>query len=1449
MDVEQFKAALRAALTGVGMNADMVDIIPELLRVARETIPGGAQAVSDILIEVSNEIVANPVQAYTDAFEGARGGTISGLLRGPEMTGLPGTSLARQMADVSVPESAVGRTSGFMGQMGPEFTGVGDINALFDFKNFMGDGDYGMASLAAAGAIPLVPNLARGTRGARELFTPRALERINASHKSREIVVEMTPDQFLDMAEELPTPRPGSLEYLRNVEKFDDVPSLSVGLHNGDAMVMSHEGRHRAMVMRERGVESFPVKLQARDALGIRWDEVSELPTSILTENGARRPFPIRIEDVPDRIRVGRALEEGTGDMLKVRHYTPKDLDVIDPAYQGTGPGIGAERLRTDRVPRHYGYLPDVPNAKPPESRFEGMDFYEYDVPLSRVATPEQQQVFVKAAKESTGLQGGAGVRTEAERLLVASGRFDGMVSADGVFQGFKPQAVTPTGRAQLGTPSPTGKGVPSALDAHREYTNARQADLGLRPHGGTLGYLDLPGDEGEAIARAYDELPHAPDDPAVKASYDAFKREILDQYNYLTERGIRFEPWTQDGQPYANSGEMLKDVEENGRLKFFLTEEGFGQGEELVGNPLLERTGIMLAGKEMTFNDLFRGVHDYMGHAAGGFSFGPRGEHNAWAAHMPTFSEAARPAMSMETRGQNSWVNFRQGLRREDGSFPARGDEDFVPLEDRPFAEQKTNILPTEYLDTRPAAARVRTADLAFIDAVNKNDGATFTPQGEDLAGRPLFAVAANPGDDFKRPLPEGVDVITPDIMREFREEFADQLALPDHNLGGWVRTNKDGTKEAVLDVARTDLGRDEAMALGKKNKQDAIFDLENFEEIFVNPETVGGAAMRINGEIIEGSNHGDVYNRLTDTQRAAYDALSDDEFLAAEGFVTNRGEFVSRERASEIAANEARMARAREQGFNTDETLYHATATPFENLEPGGFDPELSGPAVWLGTDANRGSLPAAHNLNRAPRITTPDGETDWDAIEAFNKDPDNFVRGTEDGRRTSVRTGARSIPVMSRSENPLIVDMANRPEGFGPNFPELVSPTDRERLTREGYDSIRLMQDGNLREVIEFYPSNLRSPAANFDPKNAGKNDLMGATVPEIPSAIVGAGVGATADEDNRLRGALLGMGFGAAAPSAVRGLRGMGEAGHLVNPVGAPAVRVGEPQLFDTSPKGLENSFAPRAQGQIERQTPGPRTDLGVIKDLNTPEFRAAMGKMFDEGVAIDPTSPYWYSMGQLRDRYIGELGEAAGNKAFLEEMARVSASSPRNDILTNIRYASRKSDPMGMRQGFQDEVGEGILPPDWPLTRPKQRDFFENLVGNLDVGTIDSHVLKRMADARGLDQNALLNARTTGGRYASLEDAHNAAAADAGVQPGIFQPPVWITSPTVSDTKPLLSIYEGEITRRAKEMGMSKESFLRGLTRGDFTLAATGLFAGQAVHRGVGGLFGDPNRER
>lgn len=212
------------------------------------------------------------------------------------------------------------------------------------------------------------------------------------------------------------------------------------------------------------------------------------------------------------------------------------------------------------------------------------------------------------------------------------------------------------------------------------------------------------------ATADAFDAMQHDPQNPAVKAAYDALIRETAAQYDHLASAGYKMEPWLQPGQPYANSKEMARDVAGK-HLWFFpmvspLDQATFGDGHgdlDPVNNPLVVKTGHTVNGHEMRANDLFRAVHEIYGHAKEGFEFGPEGEYNAWAAHAKMFSPMAFRALTTETHGQNSWVNFGRHLRRVDGSIPVKGDPDWVHPAARPYAAQKVGILPDQVIPPHP--------------------------------------------------------------------------------------------------------------------------------------------------------------------------------------------------------------------------------------------------------------------------------------------------------------------------------------------------------------------------------------------------------------------------------------------------------------------------------------------------------------------------------------------------------------------------------------------------------------------------------------------------------------------------------------------------------------------------------------------------------------------------
>ncbi len=202
--------------------------------------------------------------------------------------------------------------------------------------------------------------------------------------------------------------------------------------------------------------------------------------------------------------------------------------------------------------------------------------------------------------------------------------------------------------------------------------------------------YVPVDPERSTNIAKAFDEMQHAPDDPRVKASYEAMVDETVAQFNAMRDAGLKIE-FIKPGQadPYALSPrQAAMDVADNNHLWVFPTDLGYGQaGMEAAakGNPLLRDTGIVVDGRRLLGNDVFRIVHDYFGHLKEGHGFRAAGEDNAWRTHAAMYSDLARPAMTSETRGQNSWVNYGPHGSKNRSASSA----------DTVYADQKIGLLP----------------------------------------------------------------------------------------------------------------------------------------------------------------------------------------------------------------------------------------------------------------------------------------------------------------------------------------------------------------------------------------------------------------------------------------------------------------------------------------------------------------------------------------------------------------------------------------------------------------------------------------------------------------------------------------------------------------------------------------------------------------------------------
>ena len=214
-------------------------------------------------------------------------------------------------------------------------------------------------------------------------------------------------------------------------------------------------------------------------------------------------------------------------------------------------------------------------------------------------------------------------------------------------------------------------------------------ADAGLEYRPPTQ-YAKVDKERAARIAAEYDRMKHDPKNPMVKAAYKALAKETIAQYKAVVDSGLQVEfiDFASQGDPYAASPRLAtEDVRNNNHMWVFSTRDGFGSDAAFdpEDNPLLAETEFMISGQRALVNDLFRVVHDYFGHVKEGVGFRADGEENTWRAHSSMFSPLAQRALTTETRGQNSWVNF--GPYGEKNRTASAGETR--------FADQKTGLLP----------------------------------------------------------------------------------------------------------------------------------------------------------------------------------------------------------------------------------------------------------------------------------------------------------------------------------------------------------------------------------------------------------------------------------------------------------------------------------------------------------------------------------------------------------------------------------------------------------------------------------------------------------------------------------------------------------------------------------------------------------------------------------
>lgn len=531
--------------------------------------------------------------------------------------------------------------------------------------------------------------------------------------------------------------RPGVEIYFKDKRSLDEaMPVLEAFTSRGQ------DGFTMVVDPRARGDDKFiGVRLQYVPEISARWDE--DARRRMLEDGGLEAEIEDRTERLHD---IAREIEQLDG----VAYSASLMYDTVVVGKESYGDFIGSVASDADREARGEAWF-----GRPLREAFEGAvaryqrDGREDDAGRVQDAggelRSEEELDDIQFSRERGGQQGG---REDANREVQASER-----AAE---EGLTPLPGAPRVPGFHG-PDPRLVAVAEKYARDNGIQLRRQAE-----------YVQVDEDRARRIAAAYEAMPHAPQDPKVKAAYADLVRQTRAQYDALAAAGYRF--WfmdlsREDNAEYASTPwNAMRDIRANRVMGVFPTDEGFGSDAAFdpKSNPLLEDTGLTwpaggLDGKpaRVLANDLFRAVHDAFGHGLEGAGFRARGEENAWQAHVRLFTGPAVGAITSETRGQNSWLNYG----------PNGEANRAAKVEDTVFADQKTGLMP-EWTWTEGRADDITKS--------NERDPQTETDAFKswfgdskvvDEQGRPLvvyhgsthdFAAfkprKTNPGNDFGR-------------------------------------------------------------------------------------------------------------------------------------------------------------------------------------------------------------------------------------------------------------------------------------------------------------------------------------------------------------------------------------------------------------------------------------------------------------------------------------------------------------------------------------------------------------------------------------------------------------------------------------------------------------------------------------------------------------------------
>jgi len=446
------------------------------------------------------------------------------------------------------------------------------------------------------------------------------------------------------------------------------------------------------------------------------------------------------------------AKKDKLASQIPVVHYGPPGLKELDPRKQGSG--VDAYKFARTGKPQTAFQSSYAMDARPEQLVTQGVNQHRY---ISHI-NPDEHYDFSKDEKDLLSkaqkdlaegkAEGNPANSIDLARTMAKKMGYKGtqweMSGAGRIFEHFDKVPLKPDLRTAEGGHTPE-----KIREMADEYAQSKGKTL---VHGKPMTKVNPK--FGANIAKAYEEMQHNPQDPKVKEAYRNLINEVLDQFSHIMKNGLKVTPVTSGANPYKTSKDLFKDIHENGHMYYFPTEQGFGSGEENnTEHPLMASTQFKQNEKPLLANDIFRIVHDYYGHAKEKYSFGPSGEESAWKEHMQMLSPPAQKALTSETRGQNSWVNFGP-----------HGEANRADPANTKYADQKAGLLP-DWASIKYGShdKTQKEAEGGFIRKCSKRgrvqrlaDGGNVMPAGFELEQ----STAVPPVAAYANGLPTGFDL-----------------------------------------------------------------------------------------------------------------------------------------------------------------------------------------------------------------------------------------------------------------------------------------------------------------------------------------------------------------------------------------------------------------------------------------------------------------------------------------------------------------------------------------------------------------------------------------------------------------------------------------------------------------------------------------------------------------